>query len=517
MKDLVQRIKENKDISSVADWEINRLKVLGLSNVEIKKRLQGLLHYTNSEINRIYSDTLEKSYVRDSSLYDTLNAKQIPFRKNKELQAIIKAYKDQTQGEFINITQTLGFAKRAKADGKMVFTKVAEYYQQTLDSAITEIATGTFDYNTVLKRVVSEMTASGLRTVNYASGRAVRMDTAARAALMTGFSQTVQKMNDSVAKDLGTEYYEVDWHGGARPSHQAWQGKVWSRQQLVDICGLGTPGGILGVNCYHSYFPFIKGVSTRTYTDSQLKAMNAEENKPKTYLGKEYTKYEALQRQRQLETLMRQQRQEINLLKKGGADDEAVLKRAKYRTTSAQYAEFSKAMELPQQRQRVTVGGLNNLNRKLVVNNSKSDIMVSGARITNLFSKEAEDFANKYYEEIRHFTTDFKKIAKNIGKSESNIRKIKAYLFEENSLYHPDTDEWTKFDPDCAIAQSWQRLMLGKDIKKHDRTLIEHELYEMELKEKYPNISHKDAHRIAEEKYNYSKEAEEYYGSIKKH
>ena len=30
---------------------------------------------------------------------------------------------------------------------------------------------------------------------------------------------------------LGTEYVEVTWHSGARPSHQEWQGKVyrWNR------------------------------------------------------------------------------------------------------------------------------------------------------------------------------------------------------------------------------------------------------------------------------------------------
>ena len=68
-----------------------------------------------------------------------------------------------------------------------------------------------------------------------------------------------------------------------------------------------------------------------------------------------------------------------------------------------------------------------------------------------------------YYEEIRHFSTDSKKIADNLGKEESDIRKIKAYLFEDDSLIDPDTGESRQFDPDCAIAQSWQRLMNGKD------------------------------------------------------
>lgn len=147
----------------------------------------------------------------------------------------------------------------------------------------------------------------------------------------------------------------------------------------------------------------------------------------------------------------------------------------------------------------------------------RSDILISGARITDLNSAEADEFAEMYYEEIRHFSTDSKKIADNLGKEESDIRKIKAYLFEDDSLIDPDTGESRQFDPDCAIAQSWQRLMNGKDIKLHDKTLIEHELLEMRIKQENPGIDHVKAHELASEKYNYPKEALEYYGNLKKH
>lgn len=73
-----------------------------------------------------------------------------------------------------------------------------------------------------------------------------------------------------------------------------------------------------------------------------------------------------------------------------------------------------------------------------------------------------------------------------------------------------DTDR--HFDPDCAIAQSWQRLMTGKDIKQHDRTLMKHELLEMKIKRENPDMEHWKAHQMASEKYDYPKEAIEYYG-----
>jgi hypothetical protein len=176
---------------------------------------------------------------------------------------------------------------------------------------------------------------------------------------MTGVTQVTNKINEQNAKELGTDYFEVSWHATARPEHQKWQGRVYSRKELVEICGLGTVTGLLGANCYHSYYPFIPGISKRQWTDEQLDQMNAKENTPKKYNGKEYTTYEATQYQRKLETLMRKQRQDIKLLKSGGAtEDDLINAMAKYRTTMAQYTAFSKQMGLPQQRERIYMDGL---------------------------------------------------------------------------------------------------------------------------------------------------------------
>ena len=93
---------------------------------------------------------------------------------------------------------------------------------------------------------------------------------------------------------------EVSYHVGARPTHQPWQGKVWTRQELVSVCGLGEVTGLKGANCYHDYKPFPPG-SVRTYTDEQLQEILEAENTPKEYNGKQYTTYEALQQQRKME------------------------------------------------------------------------------------------------------------------------------------------------------------------------------------------------------------------------
>lgn len=357
MADIVRRIKINGNVTSAADWQINRLYQLGASKKEIRKYIGEALGLSKAETKKLYHDALYNEYIRNESLYKEKGAKWIPFEKNKDLQELIASIEEQTNREMKNITQSLGFAIRGP-DGRITQSPIMDFYQGTLDDAMMDLASGAFDYRTVLNRTVHTMTASGLRTIDYDSGWSNRVDVAARRAVMTGFNQLQAKVNEQVAKQLNTDYFEVSWHGGARPEHQAWQGRVYSRKQLETVCGLGSVTGLCGANCYHQYNAFIPGVSVRAYADSQLDQMNAEENRKKTYNGKGYTTYEALQQQRKMETLMRKQRQDIKLLQTGKADkDDIQAAKSRYRVSMGKYVEFSEKMGLPQQRDRIYLDG----------------------------------------------------------------------------------------------------------------------------------------------------------------
>ena len=77
--------------------------------------------------------------------------------------------------------------------------------------------------------------------------------------------------------------------------------------------------------------------------------------------AEKYTKYEALQRQRRLETKMRAQSPGIHLLEVGGAgDDGFIAARCRYRVTSGEYTSlFLKTVDLLQRK--VNVVGLGNV------------------------------------------------------------------------------------------------------------------------------------------------------------
>lgn len=150
---------------------------------------------------------------------------------------------------------------------------------------------------------------------------------------------------------------------------------------------------------------------------------------------------------------------------------------------------------------------------KGVVKSGKDDTIksgaVSGAR--NPYGKAADEHAKKYYGSVRKMTTDVSRIAKNTEYSKEEIQAIKNYLFvDEHDL---GDSGFKRFDPDFMIAESWQRLTGGKP-EPHDLTLINHEIMEKKLISQ--GLSQDEAHNQATAKYNYDKEAREFYGKIKK-
>lgn len=511
IQDIVRRIVKTGEVTSTADWQINRLKIIGYSSEDIEKMLKTTLNKSYPEMFELYDKVINWEYVRNKDLYEQVNAEYIPFEKNKHLNQAINGIAQQSLENLENITRSLGFY--LDINGKKTMTPLSQVYTEHLDRACFDIVSGAFDYNSVLRRTVTQLTNSGLRTIDYVSGWHNRVDVAARRAVMTGLSQITGKITDYNAKKLGTEYFEVAWHAGARPTHAVWQGKVWTKEQLVSVCGLGTVTGLLGANCYHEYYPFFPGISERNWTDQWLEEKNQEENKPKEFQGKEYTVYEAKQRQRQMETAMRAQREKVRALQKGKADqDEILAHKMKYQGQLNEYARFSKKMGLRQERERIYLdmkGRVAPDLRKFIAKSTGNDIIKSGAINGALTDKNdplytrRDAHANRYYESMRNSRKSniIDHIANNTGISKKSINKIYDHVFiNEYEL----SGGKRRFDPDYYMAESFRRLREGKNIQKHDLIMLKHERLEYELMKKL-HLKYDEAHKITERKYNYQK------------
>lgn len=410
MEEIIDRIKRTAEITPLIDWLIVRLTAIGESKSRIRWLIGDALKQTDIQVDDIYGKAVTSDYVRNQKIYESAGKDYLPYEENKWLQQVVESARRQTKESMRpmeNITQTTGF-NVPMGGGKKVFTPLSEYLERSLDKAMLGITTGTRTYSQVIGEVIDEMTASGVRTVDYASGKSDRIEVAVRRAVATGMAQLTDKVNEKNAEELGTDYWEIDWHMGARNTgtgylnHQNWQGKVYSSEEMRTVCGLGEMLGFAGINCYHIRFPFIPGVSRRKYTDEWLAEQNRKENEKKIYHEKTYDTYGALQYQRRLERTMRKQKQDITLLERSRVDSEDITSaRSRLRLTNKTYVEFSRKMGLPQQRERLAIAkGASGA--KLGAGGSGGGAPGQSTKVGEIDVKDTDKAISYYNEEIRN-------------------------------------------------------------------------------------------------------------------
>ena len=283
--------------------------------------------------------------------------------------SVIAAIRAQTLDEFHNITASMGFL----VDKGRTMLRPAKAYQWALDSAALQIQTGAISYNQAIKPAVQQLAESGIKTVNYESGHVDQIDVAVRRAVMTGVNQICDQYTNQSAEYLQTRYFEISAHSGARDkpghspwsSHKDWQGKVYYQSEngepdplglyddLVATTGYGYVDGLTGANCRHHKYPFIPGVSERTYTDDQLK--HIDDGLGCEFQGKKYSAYEATQMQRRTERTIRKLKRKKAGYNAAGLENDERAANICIQSLNRQYKAFSKAAGLPEQRERMKV------------------------------------------------------------------------------------------------------------------------------------------------------------------
>ena len=436
MDEIIQRIKEAARVTPVIDWLLVRMDAIGAGRVRIKQLIGEGIRKAGLQVDDIYEQAVKSDCIRNKAIYEAAGKGYQPYEGNQWLQQIVDAARRQTKDSLRpleNITQTTGF-NVPMGGSKKVFTPLSEYLERSLDKAMLGITTGARTYSQAIGEVIDEMTASGIRTVDYASGKSDRIEVAARRAVMTGVAQMTDKVNEKNMEALQTDYCEVDWHMGARntgtgyQNHQSWQGKVYSSEEMRTVCGKGQMLGFGGINCYHIAFAFIPGISKRKYTDEWLAEQNQKENEKKVYKGREYDTYAALQHQRRLERTIRKQKQDVELLEKAGADKEDVTAaRCRLRLTNKTYLDFSKEMGLRQQRERLRVS------KDIVAVAAKADI-IKEIRLPNK-ALNAKNITPDIVDEIQSGIDEMKR--------EYDLRIDRA-LVQDVSDRFPDTPYLTR-------------------------------------------------------------------------
>lgn len=360
LMEICSRLKLRDELNEVAVQDIKALRSHGIDLKEIEKAIRQTTGISEKKLNELIDDVVERNQKYYTEVIDLARVTQPDVLVDA---TTIDTIKRQTWDVFRNITASMGFL----VDAGRTMLPPAKAYQWALDAATLKVESGAISYGQAIKEAVRELASSGLRVVDYESGHRDHVDVATRRAVMTGVSQLCSKYTEQAAEYLETPYFEVSAHAGARDkpgpspwsSHKNWQGKVYSVRDgdiypsIYKVCGLGAVDGLEGANCRHRRFPWVEGVSERTYTDDQLK--HIDDGLGCTYDGKTYTAYEATQTQRRVEREIRKLKREKAAYKAAGLHEDETAVNIRIRRLNAKYKAFSAEAGLPEQPERMRV------------------------------------------------------------------------------------------------------------------------------------------------------------------
>lgn len=360
LDEICSRLKLADQLNEVTVQDIRALRSHGIDLKKIEKAIRQTTGISEKKLNALIDDVVERNQKYYTEVIDLARVTQPDVLVDA---TTIDAIKRQTWDVFRNITASMGFL----VDAGRTMRPPAKAYQWALDAATLKVESGAISYGQAIKEAVRELASSGLRVVDYESGHRDHVDVAVRRAVMTGVSQLCSKYTEQAAEYLETPYFEVSAHAGARDkpgpspwsSHKNWQGKVYSVRDgdiypsIYKVCGLGAVDGLEGANCRHRRFPWVEGVSERTYTDDQLK--HIDDGLGCTYDGKTYTAYEATQMQRRVEREIRKLKREKAAYKAAGLHEDETAVNIRLRRLNAKYKAFSAEAGLPEQPERMRV------------------------------------------------------------------------------------------------------------------------------------------------------------------
>lgn len=349
LRDIARRIAKGAQITDTAEYQLYRARSLGLSTDEIAAKIAEINGSSAAEINRLIREAAAQSDEFDRKMLGVDKGAAVPLEENAQLQKLISAQIAETAGKCENLTNTMGFADHDFL-GRVYYLSMTDMYRREMDAAHMKVVTGATDYMTAIRQACNKLAASGVRTIDYESGRSDRIEVAARRALLTSVAHVTHRISEQNGEELGADGWEMSAHSGSRPSHAVYQGRQYTQEQYERIIKplISEP------NCRHDVFPIILGVSEPVYTEEELQNID---QPPFTYEGRTYTAYEASQQMRKMERAMRKQKDRCIVADAAGDEESFTTASIKLRRQKDIYEDFCKAADSYTQYERTYVAG----------------------------------------------------------------------------------------------------------------------------------------------------------------
>jgi len=356
---------------------------------KIVKKLAEITKLNQRDIKKIFQEVAKSDYEFAKQFYDYRGKKYIPYEQNTTLKNQVDLLTNQMIDDYISKTKSIGFSIKDNK-GNVIFQTLEKTYQDSIDKAIISISQGKTTFDAEMYAMLKELGSSGIKTLDYASGRTLRLDSAIRMIAKDSLRQLHNEEQRIFGEQFGSNMVEVSHHSNSAPDHiDTIDGKQFARIDVIkkqikkgeekeiklsDIDGnrvkvkgkwyndfdsinnnLVRPVSTL--NCYHDTFEGILGITQPEFTQEELNADKEKNLAGFDYEGKHYTMYEGTQLQRKLETEIRKQK-DIQIIGKAGDNKELIVEaQSNITTLTNKYKELSKASGLPTKMDRMRVSG----------------------------------------------------------------------------------------------------------------------------------------------------------------
>lgn len=354
-----------KQIGELTPTQVHQIQQMLMYNTDINTIVQKLAEVTNMNVNNIYnmfeySAKTNQDFAKQ--FYRARGIEYIPYSQNKVLKEQIKAIAKITMKEYANISRTSAIGYTVKdLKGNIVFKDISSTYKDIIDKAILNVGQGKTTYQQEMRKAIKQIGQSGLKTLDYESGRSVRLDSAIRQNTLDGLRNLNNQLQEQFGEEFGSDGVEISTHINPAPDHAPIQGHQFSNKEFdkmqnslpfKDIKGRrynAIERHISEWNCYHRPFRIVLGISKPLYTDKQLQEINKKNKNGFELDGKHFSTYEGTQLQRLLERRIREQKDVQILAKSSGDRDLTLQSQTKITQLTTKYKQLCNVSGLPNQ------------------------------------------------------------------------------------------------------------------------------------------------------------------------
>lgn len=389
--EIAKSLKVIKDLTPTQAQELANVFKYGGDYEKIRKELARITKLNLKDIDKIFESVAKKDQEFAEKFYNYRNVQFIPYEENIQLQRQVKAMEALTTDQYLGFARTLGFTR--VVEGQRIFTPLAKAYNEYLEKAIISVAQGKDTTTQVIKKIVDEMSESGIRTIDYGKtyigkdGKehyyTRRLDSAVRMNIYDGLRAMRNNINEQFGEEFGANGVEITVHEAPAPDHAGVQGHQFYKEEFdkfqndkdcVDVNGEifehehngKDRRSISQYNCRHDTFNIVVGVSEPVYSAKELKQIekrNLEgftlEKKLKNgkKIKKHYTLYQGSQMQRRLETEIRKAKDNQMALEKCGEPEDIIEAQQRVNMLSKKYKKLCNESGLLPKPQRTRVTG----------------------------------------------------------------------------------------------------------------------------------------------------------------